>query len=97
MTEQQNKLVKAAQTIVQEMNGMTFPEAIVVFGAVSDAITGGQSREASICKTKMEEAMLWLARASDVRAAQESIAAEAVAQAKAPAKKSRKTKKLPTK
>lgn len=83
MTDEQNKLIAAAQTIVDQMNGLTFPEAIVVFGAVSDAITGGQSREASIAKTKMEEAMLWMMRGSDVRNTQEALAKEAVEQSQA--------------
>lgn len=90
MTDEQNKLIAAAQEITGQMNGLTFPEAIVVFGAVSDAITGGQSREASIAKTKMEEAMLWIMRASDVRRMQESAAEEAV---KLSAPKPRKSKK----
>lgn len=90
MTDEQNKLIAAAQEITGQMNGLTFPEAIVVFGAVSDAITGGQSREASIAKTKMEEAILWIMRASDVRRVQEGIAKEAV---ELSAPKSRKSKK----
>lgn len=91
MTREQEKLINAAQSVVDVLNTLNFSEVIVVFSAVSDAVTGGNTREASIAKTKMEEAVLWMQRAASVKAAQEATAQEivtSVSKKKRPRKKS---------
>lgn len=53
-------ILERVNAIIEALNGLNHLEAIAVFGHVAEAITGVASREASIVKTKFEEAILWL-------------------------------------
>ena len=55
-------LTARAEAIVKSLEGVAYHDALKIFNYVSERIVGAETREASIVKTKFEEAILWMRR-----------------------------------